>query len=143
MSGILAILTVMGCAAAPDKTECIAATIFAESDHSRECDMAVASVIYFAAGGRLCSGVTLADECLKPGRYCCWRAGSMTIPKDAASFDAWLNCKNLARAMEQGIFAPSIRADFFHDDRISAPPKEWGHVEKVNRIGKLTFYARK
>lgn len=141
MNGIMMILTVMGCAAAPDKTDCVAATIFAESDHSRECDMAVASVIYFAAGGRLCSDVSLADECLKPGRYCCWRAGSITIPKDAASLQAWINCKNLAYAMQQGIFAPSIRAEYFLSGKGDVPVS-WGKVRLVRTIGNTRFFEK-
>ena len=134
------LVTLMQLSGDVDKTRIIASTIYGEcADQvaSDDCKCAVASVIWKAADKPI-NGISLANECAKPGRYCCWLKDHIEID---ISSQAWCDCKLLAREMVSGVFEPSIDADFFLSGS-GAPPHEWGAVEYVETIGGLRFWRK-
>ena len=119
-------------------TDGIAATIYGEArGESMHCKFAVASVIYNRAKVK---GETYIDACLAPNQFCCWNKDQIVIHDDPASLRAWGECFGIAATMRDGIFHPTTEATFFHDRRLSGPPKDWGKVEFVEEIGGLKFY---
>lgn len=94
-------------------------------------------------------GKTLASVILAPNQFACFNPKEpnhtkMYHPLLHELQPVWNQCYVAAMKARLGIEAdPTKGALFYHDDRHSHPPADWGSVEQTAEFGRLRFYRPK